>query len=340
MGLFRPAGMPDHLYDFYQWTPQSRGLYESNYIKANSPDGQRAVWIKHNILAPARPDVPAVAELWCVLFEKGRAPRALKETVEMARLKTSATQARMEGEGVLISPDRSATRIEMNGRSAQWDITFSATPGPFGQPVVIYPWARLYTLGFPKKKVVTPVPINRWDGELTFEGEVIEIDGWTGFRNHNWGTEHAHRYAYGNCNLFDDREDAFFEGFSAKLKKGPLTTPFISAGLLRLGEDDRPWSGLGSLVRARAQVSFPRWSMTLEGPAGRLQWQQQADPDSFVCLRYHHPGGAQSFCYNSKFAHTTLRFESKSGERVTLVSQEGELEILENTAAAKIPIHG
>jgi hypothetical protein len=340
MGLFRPAGMPDHLYDFYQWTPDKRGLYESNYIKANSPDGRRALWIKHNILAPAASNDEAVAEIWCVLFEKGRRPRAIKETIAMAHLNTSFAEAKMVGEAVLISPSRSATRIEMGGKVAKWDIAFSPNNDPFGQPVVIYPWARLFTAPFPKKKVVTPVPINRWDGELVFDNEHIQIEGWTGFRNHNWGTEHAHRYAYGNCNLFDEQGDAFFEGFSAKLKKGPLVTPFISAGLLRLAAKDHAFSGLGSLVRARAEVSFPRWSMSLESSAGRLVWEQRADPDSFVCLRYHHPGGAESYCYNSKFAHTTLRFERNGVKAITLSSELGELEILEHSPRAGIEIHG
>ena len=332
--------MPAHFYDAYQWRPGRAGLYESNYIKANSPDGERALWIKHNILAPLDPSRPAVAELWCVLFTKGRAPQVIKETLPMDRLSLSSHEARMEGAGVLICPTHTTTRIQSGERSAHWDIRFSPAPEPAGAPVVIFPWARLYTLPFPRKKLVTPAPLTRWEGELVFDGERIAIEGWTGFRNHNWGTEHAHRYAYGNCNLFDDREGALFEGFSARLKLGSWVTPFISAGLLRLDGDDSPWNSLGALLRARAEVSFPRWSLHLDGPAGRAEVVQEAPPETFVGLRYHHPDGARSFCYNSKFARTRVRFEPRSGSAVELVGDRGELEILEGEPVAGIELHG
>ena len=45
------------------------GLYESNYLKANSPDGKRAVWLKHTRLE--RVDGPTIGELWVVLYERG-----------------------------------------------------------------------------------------------------------------------------------------------------------------------------------------------------------------------------------------------------------------------------
>ncbi|MFO0751101.1 MAG: hypothetical protein U1F43_36315 [Myxococcota bacterium] len=31
-----------------------RGLYESHYLKANSPDGRQALWLKYCLLCPSR----------------------------------------------------------------------------------------------------------------------------------------------------------------------------------------------------------------------------------------------------------------------------------------------
>ena len=49
--------------------PGARGLYESNYIKANDPRRGGAFWIKYNLLAPTDPSRPRFGELWAVLLE-------------------------------------------------------------------------------------------------------------------------------------------------------------------------------------------------------------------------------------------------------------------------------
>ena len=38
------------------------GHVESHFLKANSPDGQRAIWIKHTLLVPVRRPADAISE--------------------------------------------------------------------------------------------------------------------------------------------------------------------------------------------------------------------------------------------------------------------------------------
>ena len=40
------------------------GIYESNYLKANSPDGRYGLWIKHNLLRPVAG--PGIGEFWFI----------------------------------------------------------------------------------------------------------------------------------------------------------------------------------------------------------------------------------------------------------------------------------
>ncbi len=340
--LYRPARMPAHFFDVYQWRPGRLGLYESNYIKANSPDGQRAIWIKHNILAPLDPRQPAVAEIWCALFERGRWPaaRVIKQEIPMSAMSLAQDEARMEGPGVFLSPTRTQTRIAQGGRQAAWEIDITVEEAPTGAPIVHFPSARLYTLPLPRKKLLTPAPRTRWEGALIFEGERIEIEGWVGWRNHNWGTEHARTYAYGNCNLFAGRPDAIFEGFSARLRIGGGQTPFISAGVIRVYGEDMAFNSPGSLLRARAEVSFPEWRLELSSPAGRASVVQRAPVESFVGLRYRHPDGALSHCYNSKWAETTVRLRPRQGREVILSGELGELEFLFVDPIEGIALHG
>jgi len=55
---------------------------------------------------------------------------------------------------------------------------------------------RLYGAPLPKAKSVVPGPHARFTGTLEVDGRVVEVDGWPGSQNHNWGERHTDRYAH------------------------------------------------------------------------------------------------------------------------------------------------
>ncbi|MEZ4239583.1 MAG: hypothetical protein R3F59_26190 [Myxococcota bacterium] len=59
-----------------------------------------------------------------------------------------------------------------------------------------------------------------------------------------------------------------------------------------------------------------------------------ADPAGYAGLRYDHPDGRQSACYNTKFARVVW---DVGGERFT--SSCGELEVLQPEPASGVPLH-
>jgi len=324
--FWRPFGMPSHNYERYQWRPGRQGLYESNYVKANSPDGKRAVWLKHNILAWKDPKKEPLVELWCILFTRGEAPQVLKQEIPASRVVLDDDRVGMQGEGILFRPNRTATTITDNGRWASWDIEMEDLD--CGPGFVHFPYAGMYEWGFPKKKVITSSPLMRWNGILTFRDQEIPIENWIGFRNHNWGTEHAHCYAYGNCNHFPDAPGVIFDGFSAKIRLGLLKSPYLSMAMIRLGEDDLPMNRLGTVFRSKANLRFPRWELQLQNENHKVQIIQEGEPVEFSGLPYHHPDGKLSYCYNTKWARTTLHIEDAFGKRQRFESDFGELEFL------------
>ena len=192
----------------------------------------------------------------------------------------------------------------------------------------------MYAGGFPKKKLLTPAPNLTFDGSLAFGGERWEIEGWVGLRGHNWGTEHAHSYAYGAVNLWDDGpagRDRVVEGFSAQIKLGARKSPWLTAVV---GRDPdvrrnrlRHWLGAGS-------VELDRWSARWRRPRNGAWLQMTADPRSYAGLRYDHPDGRQSYCYNTKFADVRWAV----GDR-RFTSRCGELEVLLPTPDPQIPLH-
>lgn len=324
--------LPSHGYDFVQWRPDRHGLYESNYLKANSPDGRRGLWLKHNILAPSD-GRPALLELWCVLFDQDAGPpRALKQTRPMSELRIAPDQLGIEGDGVCLTANRTKTTVDDGGgSSANWDIKLTT----LDRALFHLPHAKMYVTKLPKKKLITPSPRLQFDGKLTFDGETVDVDEWIGIRGHNWGTEHAYCYAYGNCNLFDEDDTALVDMFTAKLKVGPVKTPWLSGGILRRDGRQQDFNRLRHSLTRDATVEWPRWAVSLRAKHRTLHAEWSLDPEQTIGLRYLHPDGQLSFCYNTKFANVNLRLGGTE-----LNSTQGELEFLFADAVPGIPLHG
>ncbi len=328
---------PPHAYDFIQYRPGRRGLYESNYLKANAPDGQRAFWLKYNVLAPFDAARPATAELWAILFDRARPPRALKQTFPMSNVQTSNDALCFESANSLLTPTNARGWLANRDGAAEWDLRLDSTAPPFFH----LPSARFYTLGFPKKKILTPAPRVFFDGTLSVAGETVEVKRWLGLRGHNWGSEHAHSYAYGNCQQFAQAATALLDGFTARIRLGPVVSPWLSMALVRIAGGELKFNQPSRWLTRSAVVAFPRWETTLSNAAYALHLEWDAPPETFVGLRYLHPNGAVSYCYNTKFAAVRAELTPRAaGPRTVLTGQAAELEFLFSEPLAGIPLHG
>ena len=287
------------------------GIYESHYLKANSPDGRRALWLKHTLLRPL--DAPAIAELWAVCFERDQPPIVVKREVPWGRLQLSPKSVEIDAGGVrLTSREASGTLADVS-----WTLRLSGGMAPLMH--FRHDW--MYAGGFPKKKLLTPAPNLRFDGELKVGERTWAIDGWRGLRGHNWGTEHAWSYAYGSCNLWEDGAERAVDGFSARVLMGGRRMPWLSAvvGHNPFVRQDR----LRTLRATETRVESASWSVGWRTSRGGVRLLMQAEPESFAGLRYRHPDGRESFCYSSKFAVTELA--ARGGQHR---SELGELELL------------
>jgi len=330
VGIFmtwKPNKMQDQMYESFQWQPRRSGLYESNYLKANSPDGQRAIWIKHNILAWSNPLKEPIVELWCIFFEKGKQPRVLKQELPTSQVKVSPDKIEMKGKDIFLSPQHTTTILRDKDKIASWDIEM-ISPSQGDIPIVHFRYAKMYEWKFPKKKILTPAPYLLFNGHLQFMDEKIIIHDWIGSRNHNWGTEHAFQYAYGNCNYFPDTPNVLFDGFSAKLRVGLLKTPFLTSAIIRENNKDYPFNSLALMFLTKTIVKFPRWEIFLQNKTEKAHIIQEGEPDDFVGLSYYHPDEKISYCYNTKWAKTTIHLKNKNGEEKRFRSDFGELEFL------------
>lgn len=299
------------------------GIYESNYLKGNSPDGNRAFWLKHNLLRPV--DGPAKAELWAVLFERDAAPIVAKREVGWSALE--------------LDPDAIGLRagdVHLDRRSAEGaiaDLSWSLALSGGQAPLFHFRHPAMYTAAFPKKKVLTPAPNLHFDGRITVGDTTWEVSDWVGLRGHNWGTEHAHTYAYASVNQWGDGDPTrTVDGFSSRVKLGDRLSPWLSAVVCR-----NPFArnnGIRHLL-TRTEVRPWQWSIGWSRlHRGSLQLELAAPAERFVGLRYAHPDGSESCCYNTKFAVGVL--QAGGAEHTT---RTGELELLFPEPQPGVPLH-
>ena len=294
------------------------GIYESNYLKANSPDGRWGLWIKHNLLRPRNGQ--GIGEFWIILSQPDAEPIVAKRETSFDGLEVSDQEIRIGADTIRLTPHHAQGSIA----DIRWDLNLSGSD----EALLHFPWQWMYRAPFPKKKAITAAPHLRFDGEIHIGDKRINVSGWEGLRGHNWGKEHAWTYAYGNCHLWNDGARRTIDGFSARiLLPGGIKSPWLSTTISRNPdlELNRPqhWFDHATLTPS---------SWTLKGKGYGLEMNAQAE--QMVGLRYQHPNGTESYCYNTKFAAVTWHV----GED-TFQSTKGEFESLFPTPVKGIPLH-
>lgn len=303
------------------------GHYESWFQRANDASGQRAFWIRYTIFSPRGRPGDAVGELWAIAFDRaaGRIVAA-KQVYPLAacsfardRLDVAIGAARLD-DGALRGAATSG------GHAIAWDLRYGG-----GQPPLLFLGERLYAAPIPRAKLLVGRPLARFTGTLTIDGEALAIDDWVGSQNHNWGSRHTDRYAWGQVAGFDDAPDTFLECSTARLKIGPLWTPRMSPVVLRLGSETLAWNALPRALRAHGQYAGYEWRIETAGPPGRIVIKMTADPADFVALRYDNPPGGAKICLNSKLARCEVTL-SRGGKATVMRSSRAAFEILDDTA--------
>ena len=303
------------------------GHYESWFQRANDASGSRAFWIRYTIFSPrGRPDA-AVGELWAIWFDReARRNVAVKAVRPIAacsfagdRLDVRIGEARLDDAALHGA-------AAANGHSIAWDLRYEG-----GQPPLLLLPERLYAARLPRAKALVGRPLARFTGTLTVDGAATSVAGWVGSQNHNWGSRHTDRYAWGQVAGFDERPDAFLECSTVRLRVGPLWSPWLSPVVLRLDGETLRWNALARAIRARARYEPYDWRIESSSDAGALEVRIRAEPDHFVALRYDDPSGGAKICLNSKIARCELTL-SRDGETLALRSSRAAFEIVDDHA--------
>ena len=308
----------------------AQGHYESWFQRGNDAGG-RAFWIRYTIFAPEGRPEAAVGELWAIAFDRS-GPRivAVKQVHPVAACRFARDKLDVAIGDARLDDTALRGAAAARGHTIAWDLRYTG-----GQsPLLLLP-EKLYAAAIPRAKALVGRPLARFTGTLTVDGDTLAIDDWVGSQNHNWGSRHTDRYAWGQVAGFDEDPDAFLECSTARLKLGPLWTPPMSPVLLRLGDTTLAWNGLLRAIRARGRYAPYDWHIDTSGPDGDLSLRITADPADFVALRYDNPPGGSKICLNSKIARCELTLR-RSGATTVLHSARAAFEILDDTAPAGV----
>jgi len=322
-----------------QWSaarfdPRERaGHYESWFQRANHPTRPVGFWIRYTIFCPRGRPADAVGELWAIAFD-GEAERitAVKQALPISECRFSASGLEVRIGQAELSDARLAGSAATGAHRIGWQLAIRG-----GEPPLLLLPRGWYARRLPSAKALVLAPNAVFDGSLEIDGARVAIDGWRGSQNHNWGSRHTDRYAWGQVAGFDDAPDAFLECSTARVRIGPLWTPWLTLIVLRVDGRELALNGLLHSLRARARLDGFTWSFDSKGSGARIRGRIEAPARAFVALRYGNPPGGEKICLNSKLARCELTLEETGRPPRSLRSaSRAAFEILTDEPAAGV----
>lgn len=278
--------------------PFPKGGYESYYLVAHDPHAARSVWIRYTIHQP--PGEPPDGLLWLTVFDADRgAPLAhrvrgtlVADPGAWLRIGDSAIEARH-------------ARGSIPG--ASWDLRFAPV-----EPLLAYlPSERMYRGGLPKTKPISLSPRAGFEGSVRLGDAAFSLDAWEGMVGHNWGSEHANRWVWLH-GLFDDGD--WIDLVAARIKAGPVTTPWIVNGAVSIDGSRHRLGGLGRTRTTSIDARETSASMRLPGDGVTVHATVRApDPARWD---YADPKGGMHDVVNCSIAQLELEVRHRDTTRM------------------------
>lgn len=301
--------------------------YESRFVRASAPDARRAVWLRETLLLPTTGQ-PA-ADVWVMVFDPS-GHRAVKQQFPIADAQfgddrwaariASTTLDDSEAVGVLTD--------------ARWDL--SIVPG--GQDPVRVLSDRAYLSRFPTAKTMVRHPMARFDGSMAVSGHRVDVDGWTGSVNHNWGTRHTPAYAYGQVCGFDNAPDSTLEIVTARAAVGPLLLPGVTLFVFRHDGQEFAVRTIRGSMHSHGRYTPLTWTFGARVGEQMIEGEITTVPSDVIGLTYPDTHGGVKYCYNSALADCRIQVAGKAFARAELVSHRAMFEILTDDALTAVPL--
>ena len=233
-----------------------RGMYESFYLRAVSPERPLGLWIRHTV--HKRPGAFARGSAWVTVFDAARpAPLMAKRTGPLPLVPRDGW-IEVAGEAAMGPGWARGSCGEL-----QWSLRIHAR-----EPELRHlrpSW--LYRSPLPRTKLTSPAPLAAVGGTVRLPGgETLELRDWPGMVGHNWGTEHAARWIWVHGAGFAEDPGGWVDVALARVAVGRRLTPWLASGAISLDGRRRRLGRPGRPVRVRADATG--CSVELAGESG------------------------------------------------------------------------
>jgi hypothetical protein len=282
--------------------PSSKGMYESFYLRAVSPERPLGAWIRYTV--HKRPSEAPVGSVWCTIFD-GEGELGTRASASGPFMHKYSTEELQAPPGSWIRVGESSLSGEGAAGScgeAGWSLRFSCS-----EPELRHlPYAALYRAPLPKTKLTSPMPLASFEGSLRLGAREIALDGWHGMVGHNWGSEHAERWIWLHGVDFEGAPGAWIDVAIGRVLVAGVLSPWVANGALSLDGVRMPIGGL--FARGLRVVESPsRCSLILPGARGlRVEAHVDVPPASSAGWLYGDPDGGSHDVVNCSIASLTL----------------------------------
>jgi hypothetical protein len=210
------------------------------------------------------------------------------------------------------------------------------------EPLFVFP-EKLYEGSFPKAKLLVGLPMAVFSGTLKVNETMIDVTGWVGSQNHNWGVKHTDHYAWGQVAGFDNFPKSFLEVSTARLKLGPVWTPFMTLLVLRHNGEEFRLNTIPQALKAKGSFNYFNWHFHSKTQQVEITGEIKAERENFVGLKYYNPPGGIKHCLNTKIASCKIEiiYIKASGKRhcdILETKNRAAFEILTDDTAHGIEI--
>lgn len=267
-----------------RWSVRRRNFYETYYLMWNDLEADRVGWVRYTVCNSTRG--ASEAAVWGVVLDGAEPHRSvtIKQVHALSDVRTSARPFRFDIAGSGLTDTEAWGEVASGDATMAWHLrTLEAGPA-----ISLVP-RPLYRLPVPTK-FVAPSCWYRAEGDLTVNGEAMELaNGWV-HQAHFWGNRQAAGWTWANCAKFDGDSDFAYQGVIAHLRRGWRPTALLAfryRGRIHLCNGT-----FQSFARNRTAYSMD--GCTLEARDGELRFRGTitATPEDMIVYQHVDPDGS------------------------------------------------
>jgi hypothetical protein len=294
-----------------RWDGARRKRYEVWYVTLNHAPTETGFWIRYTLEAPVEGD--AYAQLWFARFD-ARDPKrtfGINRRFPIASMTAATHPFDLAIAANAIEHDRARGAIAGDGHDARWDLRWE----PCDETYRMLPNVMYARDGVGPTTALCPSVSARASGTITVDGETYNVAGERIGQTHIWGAKHAHAWAWGHCNRFDGKDDAWLESLSVRIQRGGVVTPPMTIPTLHLDGETHRFNQFHNVPFNRSEMGTGSYTLRATGLTAKIEAEFTCRPEDMIVAHYHDPDGEPAFCSNTEVGDLRVTVWRRSGPR-------------------------